>query len=248
MATKVKTAKNYRKDITKSVGIIHDEIINISGDVVEGTLTAAQKWQKLWAKAIKNSEPMMSKQMDMVYSTLYGVKGQIKVGGKRIKELLNKEGEIEIPSVKKTAKKAAAKARKTVKKTAAKTKSTVKAATKTAAKKTAKRKTTVKAATKTSAKKKATVKRTAKKTLKADKLQLIEGVGPKLEAILRKNGITTFKQLAKTKVTTLRTILEKAGPRYNIHNPSTWAQQAKFAAAGKFSDLVKFQASLNKKK
>lgn len=228
MATKVKTAKKYRQEITKSVGIIHDEIINISDELVEGTITAAGKWQKLWAKAIKNSQPMVSKQMDIMYDTLHSFKGQIKISGKRIKGLV--KDELDLPT--KTAEK------KAVKKTASKV----------AKKVTAKRKATNKRATKVV---KATAKRnvkvaTKRNAVKADNLQLIEGVGPKLESILKKNGIKTFKTLSKTKVGTLRTMLEKAGPRYNSHNPSSWAKQARFAAAGKFSDLIKFQATLNK--
>lgn len=230
MATKVKTAKKYRKEITKSVGVIHDEIINISDELVEGTISAAGKWQKLWAKAIKNSQPMVSKQMDIMYDTLHSFKGQMKVSGKRIKGLINEE--LDLPKVKTTKKIAKKTAAKVAKKVTAKRKATVKTAKK-AVKVTAKRN------TKTAAK---------KRTAKADNLQLIEGVGPKLAALLKKNGISTFKQLSVTKVATLRTILEKAGPRFNAQNPSTWKKQAKFAAAGKFSDLIKFQATLNNKK
>ena len=230
MATKVKTAKTYRKEITKSVGVIHDEIINISDELVEGTISAATKWQKLWAKAIKNSEPMVSKQMDMMYDTLKTVKGQIKVSGKRIKGLINEDLDIPTFTPEKTAKKVVAKAKKTARKVVAK--STAKA----------------KKATKATTAKKA--KATAKKvrTVKADNLKLIEGIGPKLENILLKNGIITFNDLATTKVGTLRTILEKAGPRYNMHNPSTWAKQARLAAKGKMAELKKLQATLNNKK
>ena len=230
MATKEKTAKAYRKEITKSVGIIHDELINISDDLVEGTITAATKWQKLWTKAIKNSEPMVSKQMDIMYDTLKTVKGQIKVSGKRIKGLVSEDLEMPTVKAKATARKIAKKATKTAKKVAGKK-------TKTVAKK--------KAAT--PARKKATA--TKKNRIgKADNLKLIEGVGPKLETILLKNGIMTFNDLAKTKVATLRTILENAGPRYNMHNPSTWAKQARFAAKGNMVELKKYQATLNNKK
>lgn len=224
MATKVKTAKHYRKEITKSVGIIHDEIITISDELVEGTIATASKWQKLWAKAIKNSQPILSKQMDITYDALNSVKGQIKVSGKRIKKLIAEEGTVKTTVAKKV--------RKTAKKVAKK------APAKRATKATAKR-------TKT-APKRATTKRKA--VAKTDNLRLIEGVGPKLESILKKNGIKTYKDLAKARVTSLRAILESAGPRYNMHNPKTWATQAKFAAAGKFSDLVKYQATLNNKK
>ena len=249
MATKVKTAKTYRKEITKSVGVIHDEIINISDELVEGTISAASKWQKLWAKAIKNSEPMVSKQIDMMYDTLKTVKSQMKVSGKRIKGLISEDVEIPtinvtIPTlkVKTSTKGAATKATKVVKKVVAK----AKAATTVDAKKT-KAKTATKRKATSTAKRKATAPRKIR-TVKADNLKLIEGIGPKLETILLENGIITFKDLSKAKVATLRTILEKAGPRYNVHNPSTWAKQARFAANGKMADLKKYQGTLNNKK
>jgi len=237
MATKEKTAKAYRKDITNSVGIIHDEIINISDDLVEGTITAATKWQKLWTKAIKNSQPMVSKQMDIMYDTIKTVKGQVKVSGKRIKGLVTEDVEMPTINAKATARKIAKKATKTAKKVVGK--KATKAAKKTKA--VAKKKVVSPARKKVTASKKI-------RTVKADNLKLIEGVGPKLETILLKNGIITFNDLAKTKVATLRAILEKAGPRYNVHNPSTWAKQARFAAKGNMVELKKYQATLNNKK
>jgi len=242
MATKVKTAKTYRKEITKSVGVIHDEILNISDELVEGTITAAGKWQKLWAKAIKNSEPMVSKQMDMMYDTLKTVKGQIKVSGKRIKGLVTDDVDMPTFKVEKTAKKVAkktvAKARNTAKKAVAKT--TAKIANKS-------KKTVANKKVATPTKRKAAATKKIRKVT-ADNLKLIEGVGPKLETILLKNGIITYTDLSNTKVATLREILKKAGPRYFMHNPSTWAKQARFAAKGKMTELKKYQATLNNKK
>ncbi len=276
MATKVKTAKKYRKEITKSVSNIHCEVINISDELVEGTITTATKWQKLWAKAIKNSEPIVSKQMDIMYDTLKTVKGQLKVSGKRMKTLVTEDLDmptinvkvptlkVKVPTLKAkaTAKKAVKSAAKTAKKVVAKTKAaTPKAKTKVATNSktsaTAKRKSTATAKRKATATTKRKSTATAKRkvtaprkirTVKADNLKLIEGVGPKLETILLKNGIITFNDLSKTKVATLRTILEKAGPRYNMHNPTTWAKQARFAAKGQMTELKKYQATLNNKK
>jgi len=207
---------------------------------------------------------MVSKQMDMMYDTLKTVKGQIKVSGKRMKTLITED--VDMPSInvkvptlkvkvptfkaKATAKKAAKKATKSVKKVVAKTKAKapkVKVASKRKATATTKRKVTAKRKATAPTKRKVTGKGKIR-TVKADNLRLIEGVGPKLETILLKNGIITFNDLATTKVATLRTILEKAGPRYNMHNPTTWAKQARFAAKGKMTELKKYQATLNNKK
>lgn len=77
-----------------------------------------------------------------------------------------------------------------------------------------------------------------------DDLRLIEGVGPKIEAILRANGITTFEQLATTDADQLRQILSDAGPRFKSHNPQTWPAQAGLAADGKLKELKAWQKEL----
>lgn len=69
----------------------------------------------------------------------------------------------------------------------------------------------------------------AKKVVRTtkDNLRLIDGIGPKIESILNKEGIKSFGDLASAKKTTLDAILEKAGPRFQMHDPATWAIQAK---------------------
>ncbi len=87
------------------------------------------------------------------------------------------------------------------------------------------------------AKKKATPK-------KADDLKKIEGVGPKIAGLLNEAGISTFKKLARAKPAKLEGILEKAGPRYRMHKPATWPEQAALAAAGKWDELKVLQDEL----
>jgi large subunit ribosomal protein L21 len=72
---------------------------------------------------------------------------------------------------------------------------------------------------------------------KADDLELIEGIGPKINEILAKAGITTFAQLAQTPVDTLKDLLKAAGSRFAAHDPSTWAEQSALAAAGKWDEF-----------
>ena len=93
--------------------------------------------------------------------------------------------------------------------------------------------------------KKAPAKKAAKKEENAsDDLTLIEGVGKKIAEILASNGIVSFKDLSNSKAATLRGILDAAGSRYKVHDPSTWAKQAKLAASGKWDELKKLQAEL----
>jgi predicted flap endonuclease-1-like 5' DNA nuclease len=80
---------------------------------------------------------------------------------------------------------------------------------------------------------------------KADDLTKIEGIGKKIAELIVAEGIVTFEALSKTSVKTLQAILDKAGKRFNIHNPATWAKQAKLAASGSWEKLQKLQDELN---
>ncbi|GAB2643306.1 hypothetical protein GCM10027035_41790 [Emticicia sediminis] len=74
-------------------------------------------------------------------------------------------------------------------------------------------------------------------TPKADELEIIEGIGPKIAMLLYDSGIFTFRDLATTPVYKIQEILEQAGPQFARHDPSTWTQQAKLAAEGRWNDL-----------
>ncbi len=87
-------------------------------------------------------------------------------------------------------------------------------------------------------------KAASKKAPKLDDLKVIEGVGPKIEQLLKDGGINTWVELAGADVERLKEILDAAGPRYQIHDPSTWPAQAKFAAAGEWDELKEYQDML----
>lgn len=82
------------------------------------------------------------------------------------------------------------------------------------------------------------------KAPKLDDLKIIEGVGPKIETLLKEGGINTWAELAEAPVDRLKEILDAAGPRYQIHDPSSWPAQAKFAADGKWDELKEYQEML----
>jgi predicted flap endonuclease-1-like 5' DNA nuclease len=75
-------------------------------------------------------------------------------------------------------------------------------------------------------------------------LKLVEGVGPKIEQLLKADGINTFTDLAEAKQTKLQAILTTAGSRFTMHSPGTWPQQAKLLADGKKDELKKLQEEL----
>jgi predicted flap endonuclease-1-like 5' DNA nuclease len=74
-----------------------------------------------------------------------------------------------------------------------------------------------------------------------DDLKKIEGIGPKIEQLLFDGNIFTWEGLSKTAVSTIQEILDKAGPRYRVHNPASWPIQGKMAAEGKWDELNKWQ-------
>ncbi|MCA9952050.1 MAG: DUF4332 domain-containing protein [Anaerolineales bacterium] len=63
-----------------------------------------------------------------------------------------------------------------------------------------------------------------------DDLTKIKGVGPKTAALLEAAGITTYTQLAAANEAQLRQILDEAGSRYRIIDPTNWPEQASSAA------------------
>lgn len=75
-------------------------------------------------------------------------------------------------------------------------------------------------------------------------LKIIEGVGPKIEKLLHQSGIKNWAELARASENDLRKILEGAGPNYRIHDPSTWANQAKLAAEARWEELREYQKFL----
>lgn len=78
-----------------------------------------------------------------------------------------------------------------------------------------------------------------------DKLQIIEGIGPKMEEVLHENGINNFASLASTSPEALRDILNKYGDKYRIIDPNTWPQQAALADDRKWTELITLQKSLD---
>jgi len=80
---------------------------------------------------------------------------------------------------------------------------------------------------------------------KPDKLTKIEGIGPKIAEHLGAAGIITFADLANSPVSKLQEILTNAGPRYKMHVPDTWPQQAQLATDGKWDELQVLQDKLD---
>lgn len=85
----------------------------------------------------------------------------------------------------------------------------------------------------------------ADKKWKHDDLKIVEGIGPKIEELLHKAGIKTWKALADTAVARIKEILDAGGPNFQIHDPGTWPKQAGLADQGKWAELKKLQDELD---
>ncbi len=245
------TTKKSNKKTT--VATIKDKAANINqmalkttNDIVEETIATGEQWQNLLAKTLRKGTTMFGKQQDLVFSGLEMLKDQYSYGSKRLRKLLASE-----PTKSKTPKTATnktaatAKTSKNIDEVMDAAKATEKKV-KTTAKKVVKSVQGKKATTAKTPEKPAvaTEKATAAKAVPATKLTLIEGIGPKIEELLNKSGITNFTQLAEASPADLKQILTDAGNRFQMHDPSTWAAQAKLAAAGKMEELEVLQAEL----
>ncbi|MCB0641408.1 MAG: 50S ribosomal protein L27, partial [Phaeodactylibacter sp.] len=83
------------------------------------------------------------------------------------------------------------------------------------------------------------------KKVNLNDLKLVEGIGPKIEGLLNDAGIVTWADLAKAATEKVQAILDEAGPRYRMHQPTTWAKQAKLADEGNWEELEAYQARLD---
>ena len=74
-----------------------------------------------------------------------------------------------------------------------------------------------------------------------DELQIIEGIGPRVTEVLAAAGYGTWETLASASGDELRDLLNAAGSRFGLSDPSSWPHQAALAAAGKWSELIEYQ-------
>lgn len=78
-----------------------------------------------------------------------------------------------------------------------------------------------------------------------DDLEVIEGIGPKIAELLRKEGVATFARLAAMTGAEIKPMLERAGPNFRLADPETWPDQADLAARGRWRSLALLQKSLD---
>ncbi len=75
-------------------------------------------------------------------------------------------------------------------------------------------------------------------------LKAIEGIGPRIEELLKTAGFNTWADLADASAEQLNAILDAAGASYNLHDPATWPTQARLANNGEWNLLREYQDEL----
>lgn len=266
-ATRKRTSKKSTRKAQSAMGRLNTEALKTSEELIEGSIKTGAKYQNLYAKSLKKTEPIIAKNINIAFDTVETVVDQYKKSSKRALALfgwdvkdVEKATEKAVSSAKKAAKPAtkraasivkkatatATKAKKATEKVVNTAKKEVKASTKTVAAKVKNQTPATKAVTsakKTAAKtvastKKASTKATTavkntavKVTSKIDStnLTLINGVGPKMEALLKKEGYPTLESISKATVADLKKVLDRADARYRLLNPESWVKDAKKA-------------------
>lgn len=244
MATK--TAKKNKNMSTidilkKQTKNLNEVALKTSNEMVEETLATGEQWQKLFAKTLRKGTTLFGRQQDMVLTGLEMLKDQYSYGNKRFQKLLTlKPVDSKTPKSATKKSKAAAKTTKNIDQVMEATAKTAKAVKK--AVKSSKPVTAKKAAPKKPAA--ATKKAIPAPKVDVSKLTIVEGIGPKIQQLLNNPGIKNLDQLATASPIDLKDILVNAGTRFQMHDPSTWAAQAKLAAAGKMDELKVLQEEL----
>ncbi|MBN2212740.1 MAG: hypothetical protein JW723_00720 [Bacteroidales bacterium] len=83
------------------------------------------------------------------------------------------------------------------------------------------------------------------KNVARDDLKIVEGIGPVIEGILKRNNIDTWKKLAESNKERISSILiAEGGEKYRIHDPGTWSKQAELAYRGNWAGLKRLQDEL----
>ena len=75
-------------------------------------------------------------------------------------------------------------------------------------------------------------------------LKVVEGIGPKIEVLLKESGIKGLKDLSIVPIENLKEILAKGGARYRLNDPTSWPEQARLLVNGEVDKLKTYASDL----
>lgn len=70
-----------------------------------------------------------------------------------------------------------------------------------------------------------------------DDLKVVEGIGPKIEELLKNAGLYNYVSLATASPEAIKDILSAGGDRFKMHDPGTWPAQSSLAAQSRWDEL-----------
>ncbi len=172
MATKTAqntNLKERRDQVINTVKSVNCMFVDMADDLIEGTITTGTKYQKLAANAIKKSEPIIEKQVDMVFDTIEMAIDQLQSNNKRFQKLLGitKQVDMATEKISQIAKRVSDKVEDQMEEAGETLKSTISRTKATTQKQTATAKKQVKRTVKTVKKETKAVVKTAQKEVKA---------------------------------------------------------------------------------
>lgn len=91
----------------------------------------------------------------------------------------------------------------------------------------------------------AAAKEAFNKKIKWNDLKIIEGIGPKIENLLQESKIDSWEGLSETVASDLKKILDAAGSKFKMHDPTSWPIQAKMAVNNEWKNLKTWQDTHN---
>jgi len=217
MATATTTKKRKstkRPTVKKTLNDLNLTLINTSEELIEGSITTGEKYQKLIAKSIKKSQPIIEKNVDIAFDTLESIKDQVDFGTVRFKKLIGWNDKT-IKNFRKNATNRVKTFRKNAEDRIEDIQNDITARV---TGETEKAEKVVTSRAKSVTRKTATV---------ANDLKAIDGIGPKMEKVLRAGGIKTIKGLAGSTVAKIEKAIEKSGSSFRAVNAGSWIAQAK---------------------
>jgi len=234
MATATKRRKTTKKVTVKNtLNDLNTALITGSEELIDTAVITGEKYQKLFAKSVKKSTPLVEKQVDIMFETMESLKDQFDFGTVRFKKLIGWNDKA-VAKFRKNATKRVEKIRKNAEDRIDAVQSdlnelipAIPAPSKAVKQVEVTAKKAVTKTRKVAARKTKAIAKTAKVVTKANDLKVIDGIGPKMEKVLKSGGIKTINNLAKASVASVEKTIEKSGASLRGASVKSWISQAK---------------------